>query len=77
MQSDLQEIPGFAAVVKWFGHWPSFHDAEILELHFDRANQSWIKIHMWLMSEEPGKLKLRKHAIVTFTLEQVIDLELN
>jgi hypothetical protein len=60
------EIPGAEAIVSWFGKWPSFHDAEILELHLERVGQSWIKIHHVAY----------KPAVVTFKLDGVTDLEL-
>lgn len=62
----IPEIKGIEEVVSWFGEWPSFHDAEVLELHLDRAGRSWIKIyHTWT-----------KQAVVTFNMENVTDLEL-
>jgi hypothetical protein len=39
------EFPGTDKIIQWFGQWPSFHDAEILELHLNRTGESWIKIH--------------------------------
>ncbi len=31
-------IAGSEKLTKIFGHWPSFHDAEVLDLHFARGN---------------------------------------
>jgi hypothetical protein len=36
MEAMTPNIPGAESVVKWFGKWPSFHDAEIMTLHIDR-----------------------------------------
>ena len=73
------EIPGRGEVVQWFGSWPSFHDAEILEVHLDRSGPSWIKLHTWLMTNRvdlTGRYVLEKHAVVTFTFEGILDLQL-
>ena len=64
----------------WFGSWPSFHDAEILELHLHRTGRSWIKIHVWNMTDQidgKGHYVLDKHAVVTFTLEGVTGLQVD
>lgn len=62
----LPNIPGSEEIISWYGEWPSFHDAEILELHLERTGQSWIKIYnVW-----------KKHGVVTFKLEEVADIEL-
>ena len=75
----VPEIPGAEAVVEWFGRWPSFHDAEIIDVHFDRAGRSAIRIHAWLMTEgidSDGFYVSDRHAVVTFGLEDIVDLEL-
>ena len=74
------EFPGAEKVTQWFGQWPSFHDAEILELHLDRTGRSWIKIHAWNMTDqvdEKDHYRLEKHAVVTFTLENVTGLQVD
>ena len=73
------EIPGADDVVAWFGDWPSFHDAEILELHLNRSGKSWISLHAWRTTgdkDAKGFYVQDKHAIVTFDLEKVQDLDL-
>ena len=78
----IPDLPGADSLVSWFGEWPSFHDAEILALHLDREGVSSLKIHAWLTthetSEQDGRRLYRtdKHAVVTFHLENIIDLEL-
>jgi immunity protein 50 of polymorphic toxin system len=82
--SDMQipDIPGAEVVSSWFGRWPSFHDAEILHLHLNRAGTSRLSIHAWSMSAQPsevdaqGHLRTDKHAVVTFELKDISDLEL-
>jgi hypothetical protein len=60
-----------------FGYWPSFHDAEVLELHFWRGNIETEKgiydfpvltltIHVWELTKEvnsKGFLVLRHHTL--------------
>lgn len=64
-----QQIPGSDSIHAWFGYWPDFHDAEILELHLNRTGLSWIKIYAWTMTN--------KTAVVTFFFEKLSDVELS
>jgi hypothetical protein len=72
-------IPGAEQLVDWFGFWPSFHDAEILELHLDRNEKSFIRIHTWLTKNEvdaSGRFISDRHVVVTFWLEGIVALSL-
>ena len=60
-------LDGFDAVVRWFGDWPSFHDAEIISLHLAREGESLLRVYPYY-PEKP--------AAVDFVLEGVTDLEL-
>jgi hypothetical protein len=65
----------------WFdGRAPSFHDAEVLEMHLERSGPRCVlKLHAFRMTSEidaRGYYVLDKHVIVTFTLEGVSGLEL-
>lgn len=74
------DIPGANQVIAWFGKWPSFHDAEILEVHLDRKGLSRVKIHTWNTTDKvdgQGYYVMDKHAVVTFALEDISELELN
>jgi len=62
---DFPDIPGADKLLQWFENAPDFHDGEILELRLSRSEASWIRI-----------LTAYKPAIVTFTLEDITDLEL-
>jgi len=65
-------IPGVADVIAWFGHWPTFHDAEVLWIFLDRSGESRVAIHAFERTREVdarGHYVLAKHAIVTFCLE--------
>ena len=77
---DVPSIPGADALAVWFGSWPSFHDAEIHELHLDRQRVSWLKIHTWRMTDrvdDKGYYVLEKHVMVTFNLKGVTTLVLD
>ena len=77
--SIYHEVPGGPDLVRWFGRAPSFHDAEILSLHLRRKGESVLRVHGWIMTGEArddGYLLLDKHAVVTFTLQGILDLQL-
>jgi hypothetical protein len=57
---ETPNIPGAEDVVAWFGHWPMFHDAEVLTITLDRTGTSRVVIHAFEMT---------KHAVVTFLLD--------
>lgn len=72
MQNVIQEVPGADALFQWFGCWPDFHDAEVLEIDLNRSGSSRIRIHTFHMSDQVGKdgcYVCVKHVIVSFLLE--------
>jgi hypothetical protein len=72
-------IPGSEDLVAWFGDWPSFHDAEVLELSFLREGSSSVRIHTWRMTSEidpTGHVVADRHVIVSFWFEEIVNLEL-
>ena len=74
------EIPGGSDLIAWFGHVPSFHDAEIVQLSLHRRAPSILSIHAWNMTREVddrGYFVLDRHAVVTFALEDILDLQLD
>ncbi len=77
--SIYQAVSGGPDLVSWFGRVPSFHDAEILSLNLRRKGESALCVHGWIMTGEVGQdgyIVLDKHAVVTFTLEGILDLQL-
>jgi immunity protein 50 of polymorphic toxin system len=73
-------VPGGADLVRWFGQVPSFHDAEILSLHLCRKGQSTLCVLGWINTGEVGPngyYVLDRHAVVTFVLTDVMDLQLD
>lgn len=72
-------MPGAKDLIEWLGSWPTFHDAEILEIQLCRSKSSKIVLHTWRMTEntdETGKYVLEKNVIVTLKLGTITDLEL-
>lgn len=72
-------VPGADALALWFGSWPSFHDAEVLDLHLRRAGTSLLNIYTWRMTnqvDERGYFVLNKQVIVTLRLENISELVL-
>lgn len=78
--STYHSVPGGSDLLDWFGQVPRFHDAEILSLYLRRRGHGALRLHCWLTTNKVGQdgyLALDKHAIVTFTLEGVMDLQLD
>lgn len=77
--SDVPSVPGASEVVEWFGFWPSFHDAEITRVHLNRSRPSYIDVHTFRMTSEltaSGHYLCDKHAIVTFELVELLEVNL-
>ncbi len=73
-----QQIPGTNSVFAWFGYWPDFHDAEILELHLSRNDSSWLKVYTWnttTRTDDKGYNINEKHAIITFFFDTLSDVK--
>jgi hypothetical protein len=65
---------GGQALIDWFGHVPSFHDAEILEIALNSRGPSTLRLHTWRLTDEVdgrGFFVLDRHAVVTVTLTAV------
>jgi hypothetical protein len=72
-------IPGADAVIAWFGHWPSFQDAEVLSIHINRDGLSLIRIHTWNVStrlDRAGQFMREREAILVFELAGIKSLRL-
>jgi hypothetical protein len=76
----IQEVAGAKVLLRWFGKWPGFHDAEVLSLELNRVGTSCVRIHTWEMSNEidaKGFYVQRKHVIVSFFLDRLKNIELS
>jgi hypothetical protein len=83
-------IEGSARLTNIFGHWPSFHDAEVIDLHLRRGDAFTershprlpvltAQIHLWEMTQEVdarGYYVLRNHTLGTLRFHDVLDLEI-
>ncbi|WP_216851012.1 immunity 50 family protein [Acidisphaera sp. L21] len=73
-------LPGGPEVVRWFNDVPpTFHDAEVLGLHLNRKGESFLRLYYWIMtpsSDEDRHLVPDRHAVFTFTLTGIMDLQL-
>ncbi|MEL6518090.1 MAG: Imm50 family immunity protein [Pseudomonadota bacterium] len=72
-------IPGGPQLLEWFGRVPSFHDAEIIDLHLKRGDISKLRIHGWNMTTrvQNGQFVLEKHAVVQFSVSRITYLDLD
>jgi Immunity protein 50 len=78
----IDQIINGTKVIARFGHWPSFHDAEVLRFALDRQGSSGpfaeMLIHTWLMTSEvdpQGFYVLQKHTLVRLLFEELLECE--
>jgi hypothetical protein len=76
-------IEGSKKLTDIFGYWPSFHDAEVIELHFWRGAVEpdeeryvfpvlRVILHVWeLTKDAKGFLVLRNHTLATLRFHDV------
>ncbi len=69
-------------VVTAFGYWPSFHDAPIVDFHYDRGGEGAVEFTLqgWEMTAEVddrGFFKLIKHHLVRFAFHGITDAVLD
>jgi hypothetical protein len=69
MHAEIPEVIGVEDVVSQLGSWPSFHDAEIIQVHLERDGHSTVTVRL-MGPRGPG-------ALVTFIFEQIVDLTLD
>lgn len=74
-------IVGSNLIAEWFGKWPSFHDAEIVEVHLYRERRRMdLKLYAFEMTsevDERGYYKLAKRCFIDFCFEGIDELELS
>jgi hypothetical protein len=77
MSTPVTRIQNADMVTSWFGYWPSFHDAEVLEMVLSRDGTDGspslsATIHAFEMTNEvtpEGYFLCHKHAVVTLLFE--------
>lgn len=75
----LWNVAGLDKLVHWFGRMPRFHDAKLLNIALHSNEPSTLRIHAFQMTDkvdEQGYFVLEKHAVVTFSLEEVASISL-
>ncbi len=78
----LSNLPGGEAVAAALGADHDFHDAEIEELRLLRLEPSILRVHTWTIPTDRFSgtsikiLELETRTIVTFTLEDILELKL-
>ena len=75
-------IANYAAVVDFYGYWPSFHDAEVLEYQEPSAENRTVKftLHTWQMTDQvdsEGYFVLQKHALISFHFAGIHDADMD
>jgi hypothetical protein len=74
---ETPSIPGADRVVSWFGGWPRFHDAEIIELRL--GPEAVLRLHAFEMTDQvdaAGNYQLQKHCTVSFWFSGEVELSL-
>lgn len=78
--SETSNLPGWAAVIDWFGYSPNFHDAEVISIDLRRdPEESKVRVHAWRTNRDvtdQGYFQCDRHALVTFTIKGIRSLKL-
>ena len=65
---EIREIHGAAELHDWFGYWPNFHDAEIINLHLNRTGSSSLRVHTLGGSVRNSPIRLEPASDAAFVL---------
>lgn len=79
MEAYIEQIPGAKALSDWFGVWPGFHDAEVLECSLKSEGSSLLSLRTWLIGktvDEKGFLLREKPVKVDFHLRKLQEVNL-
>ena len=79
--TEVDTIPGWQAVVDWFGYSPNFHDAEVVSVELRRDPEaSYVRVHAWRTNSdttEQGHYRQDRHALVSYSLKGITSLAMN
>lgn len=77
--TDSVHVKNSSALTSIFGTWPSFHDAEVLSMHFDRGGDDGpnleARVHVFRMTsdvDERGYYVLTNHTLVTLRFSNIL-----
>jgi hypothetical protein len=76
----VDAVTGARELFDWFGYWPDFHDAEIIQFRLEAGAPTSLVIHTWGMTDEvdaKGFYELRKHVVVEFVIEAISTINLS
>ena len=82
--NEAELVENAALLTRVFGEWPSFHDAEVLTMHLDRAGADGpvleACVHVFRMTREVdarGRYGLTHHTKVTLRFVNIVLLQLH
>ena len=76
----LNQLEGGQALCDWFGSSPTFHDATLSDLELRQGAVSLLVAHIFKSGPDvdaDGYYVQRNHAVVTFALSGLVDVELH
>jgi hypothetical protein len=76
----LNQLEGGQALCDWFGESPTFHDAALTTLELRQGADSVLVAKIFKAGPDVdanGYYVQRDHAVVTFTLSELVDVELH
>ncbi|MCK1737844.1 hypothetical protein IVA79_28630 [Bradyrhizobium sp. 138] len=79
-KATIAELEGGAALCAWFEGVPSFHDATLLQLELHQGAPSRLVARAFQITSEVdsrGHFVLTKHVDVTFTIFELIEVQLS
>lgn len=75
--SKTLNIVGANRLTDWFGSWPTFQDAHILEVNLSAEEDSSIKLRTAERKPNDTARGVGKIALVTFYISEITDVQLN
>jgi hypothetical protein len=72
----LQQIPGGAALLPWFGGAPRFGDSEVLDLCLNRTGLSRLRLVLYRAVDHTSEKRELEQIVVAFSLRDMIDVDL-
>lgn len=73
------QVNGAIELESWLGGWPTFHDAEVIEIRLSAEGASEIRVRTWRPSNNvnpTGHFNREKRVIVSFELTGIFGMEL-
>lgn len=77
-----QVVKGYEKLTGIFGRWPSFHDAEVTSIRFERGRPpaegavAYVIVHLFEGYREGEEIKWRNHVVATLRFAPLVDVSL-